>query len=614
LNTGPERYQEWWKKFVGAVTLGPILTFFLWLGLAAASSGSLAATEKFTLQQSSDSVGIYTEVFEVEKLTSLFIGLVLISTGLQVASGAAGALGGIAGKLVSEQTGTAGLKMALGAPAAVGARLGRAGAAGARFGARQVERRTGVGRGVGRGIIGAGAELRARGGLLGGLAGAALVKAGGGIERTAAESVKLAKGAAKERVAGMGLSEKVATLRSTDPEAKRLTAWSQSEIDKAGEATKEFVSDRSLQRQVRGDLERSMGETAGRKEFDNIMERSMRFMQRPEVQAELTDSERRNLLKTQTEHLDKVNVYDEAGEVDTAKTREAKKKIIEDAEFSNRNLSEAAIRDSDVQELLEGKVVRAYTDAKTGERVSVSAMDEVRKGIGVTREVTEAARGAGATFAESPAKMIEAALQNGYLKVEKLRPEDIRDKAGNIVPGRVEAFTRGAIQSEVDLSTMPTAVQSDFAKEADRQYKATTDPVEQRRIDRAEFSRTGQPSRIGIEADGRIRRGQHLTVREEISQRPESIVNLKVQVREGVRKGGNDVTKAITDNLKSADLEGLLKKYTEATTAEAQVDLRDAVWQVASAVESEMVRAKGAPSADLKKLRQKTSLVLGEMD
>ncbi len=97
-------YSQWWKKFSSAIVLGPILTFFLWLALAASAGGDIATKENFPTGET-ESFGIILQVFDMSQLTGLLLGVILLVVGLQQASSAAGALGGIAAKLVSEDMG-----------------------------------------------------------------------------------------------------------------------------------------------------------------------------------------------------------------------------------------------------------------------------------------------------------------------------------------------------------------------------------------------------------------------------------------------------------------------------------------------------------------------------
>lgn len=98
-------YADWWKRFTGAVTLGPILTFFIWLALAAASAGNLAETQGFDTtnvnEGETETTGLITAAFEAENMTSLIIAVALLFAGIEVSQSSASAIGSQAGKIAS---------------------------------------------------------------------------------------------------------------------------------------------------------------------------------------------------------------------------------------------------------------------------------------------------------------------------------------------------------------------------------------------------------------------------------------------------------------------------------------------------------------------------------
>ncbi|MBU4315457.1 hypothetical protein KJ673_03585, partial [Patescibacteria group bacterium] len=125
VSEGKSKYDEWMKMFVGAVTLGPILTFFLWLGLAAASAGPIATSEGMNFEGTKDVPTLLAGAFATDKFLSVIIGMILIMAGFKVASGAASAMGNIAGKLVTEDAGKKMFKGALTLPASTAYRGAR---------------------------------------------------------------------------------------------------------------------------------------------------------------------------------------------------------------------------------------------------------------------------------------------------------------------------------------------------------------------------------------------------------------------------------------------------------------------------------------------------------
>lgn len=129
--TSSGAYADWWKKFNCAVAVGPILTFFLWLTLAVAGAGNLAASkglESFS-QSSKVATSIPITLFEPVHLMTFIIAMAMMYAGFQAASEFCGGASGFVSNIMSKGQG-AGKALAIG-----GAGLGAAVAArGGRFG------------------------------------------------------------------------------------------------------------------------------------------------------------------------------------------------------------------------------------------------------------------------------------------------------------------------------------------------------------------------------------------------------------------------------------------------------------------------------------------------
>lgn len=160
-------YADWWKRFTGAVALGPILTFFVWLALAAASTGNLSEKQGFVQQTGTGSEeaasigGHITKAFDAPHLTSLIVAIALLFAGFEVSQSTASSMGGRAGAMASSAVkGIPGLAKSLarvGVPVGMAAGvagtatvgLGAAGVAGAAYGGGLLG---GVGLGAGLGV------------------------------------------------------------------------------------------------------------------------------------------------------------------------------------------------------------------------------------------------------------------------------------------------------------------------------------------------------------------------------------------------------------------------------------------------------------------------------
>jgi hypothetical protein len=98
-------YSDWWKRFSSAVALGPILTFFLWLSLAAAGSAGLAETQGFDLPPADNpelsTFGFITQTFDTPNMISLVIALALLFAGFEISQQTASGIGGKAGQMAA---------------------------------------------------------------------------------------------------------------------------------------------------------------------------------------------------------------------------------------------------------------------------------------------------------------------------------------------------------------------------------------------------------------------------------------------------------------------------------------------------------------------------------
>lgn len=107
FSMGESYYADWWKRFISTAALGPIMTFFLWLALASAGSGTLATQQGFETQLSNNPEftnisGIITKTFDSEHLTSLILGVALLFAGFEVSQSTAAGMGGRAAEIAQK--------------------------------------------------------------------------------------------------------------------------------------------------------------------------------------------------------------------------------------------------------------------------------------------------------------------------------------------------------------------------------------------------------------------------------------------------------------------------------------------------------------------------------
>jgi hypothetical protein len=203
LKPKQDPYVEWWKKFVCALQLGPILVFFLWLALAVAGSGDISSSAGFETGEGVDTGNILSAMSS-SRMVSFIVGILLLFVGLDAANDACAG----ADKIMSSMMGRAGgisKGLAIGAPAWLGQKgMQKASAVGKRAyretGGRMVKAaRNKLGAGLGKL-----AENRNYTGLIGVWAGrtSAKIKAQQGMEIAEAEKERGAV-STQERVANV---------------------------------------------------------------------------------------------------------------------------------------------------------------------------------------------------------------------------------------------------------------------------------------------------------------------------------------------------------------------------------------------------------------------------
>ncbi len=91
-----DAYQDWWKEFKCMVAVGPVLAFFLWLTLAVAGAGNIAANSGFNVGTNSNNADFISSLLELDNFLSFLIGMALLFSGLKAAtqfcSGMAGSM------------------------------------------------------------------------------------------------------------------------------------------------------------------------------------------------------------------------------------------------------------------------------------------------------------------------------------------------------------------------------------------------------------------------------------------------------------------------------------------------------------------------------------------
>ncbi len=362
--TGSGAYETWWKEFKCLVAVGPVLTFFLWLTLAVAGSGGIAESSGFDVAKGQNSAGIASSLFELHNFMGFLIGIAMIFAGFDAAK-----------QMCEGAKGGSFLAAAKKAPAA----LGRAGVA------------LGVA-GGGLALRGAGtaASLSARGtmGAAGLAAGAAKMAPGsaaiaGGVRDLATGAKKSAWGA----VEGLG---KKTGLRSLE---RAGLQGAQSSKDAAGVSRMEGVSAQAdkmkkMSREGKVGLAKQYADQVARGDNLSVNEQAQKtalfeeMMGDSRMQKDLGQDVVRTMYEQDGERYGQDVSHDAAktGKLEGFRKANAHYSGIDMNKIESwddaKNLSDAALQDSKVQEHLKG-IGSSHTDK---DKNPLSAYDAIVQG------------------------------------------------------------------------------------------------------------------------------------------------------------------------------------------------------------------------------------------
>jgi hypothetical protein len=578
LDTLGNSYSQWWQKLVGAITIGPILAFFLWLSLAMASGGPIAETEGFTELAEADTGGIarpLTEVFEDTNLLSLFLALVMLMVGFQVASAAAAQVGGVAAKFVNEKGGRALVGGAAALPGKLAYRTGRAGvragvAVGTR-GASEFAGRSKIPSQLAAGLTRSGESLRKRGGIAG-IVGGGIIATGAAGERKLSGLRTSQRGDARKNVEGYTSTQKFTELASI---TEANTPMRLGKRDERDFLLTDLATNKNTRKGFKDHLETTLGKEQGAAKFESMMASSMNHVRKNKDDLIGDDeAKKKAFFKTQAENLHML----EPDQI---------QEIVDDDDFKVGQLSGAAAQDSNVQSALEKKVVRTYKD-ENGVEQKVNAYQDLMAGKGVNQKVKDAMR-TGASkeqLGTAHSGAIANGLASGTINIAELNVEALQGaNADNIVQGIVEAREKGA-----DISSLQGDALMQFEQRAEAMKDVAT-PVDQRKIDRALFGAAGEVADIGVQQDGSISAGKRLTVEEEIKLRPQDLHKFSDQVAAGGAQG-NDISSAIASATDKVKIDSLAKQYGDASSDEIKEQLRQSVSTIKDSIAKEIARVQ----------------------
>jgi hypothetical protein len=381
LGQAGSAYNEWWKKFSSAIILGPMLTFFLWLALAAASTGDIISSENFPTGEATETMpGLVLQLFDMSQLSGLFLGLVLLVVGMQQASSAAGSLGGVAASFINEGMGMRIVKGAIRMPAQ---QLGR------QFnkGLSPVKGGTLTGE-LGKQLIASGQTVRSSrlntmtGGLLGATYGRALSEGGSVLQGFGDAQLHESQHNADERVKGWSkerLASELALVTSGEGAGLLST------VDAQNSALKRLVTEKSTQDTLEAEMVKKHGATDGAERFQNAMRSAIGTVEHHESHI-LGDNEKdgQNFNDTKTRFVHLLGeMRDEDGTMVDASTRQ--RRHMDHAKFDANKMSTAAIRDEGIQNIANTLIGRVKENGD-----EVSKLDEWKEGKGISTKLHDA--------------------------------------------------------------------------------------------------------------------------------------------------------------------------------------------------------------------------------
>ncbi len=592
------RYKEWWNMFTAALTLGPILTFFLWLGLAAASAGPIAVSEGLDFEGTEDIPTLLAEIFLSEKLVSLGIALILIMTGFKVASSAAQQLGNIAGKLVTEDVGKKMVKSALTLPASTAYR-------GARWtgkqAGRQIEGRFGVGQKLSKGLMGAGQAMAERGGFIGRAVGTRVMGAAGAVRRGAAAPDIAGREKAREEVQGMTIEERVARAGSVqvDPRTGKPQAMTLSEQRRQEALMLDATTDSTFRKKLKKDMDPDA--------YKQFMRASMQHVDKNKNELLTDDKQKKDFKKTKAGNL-REWIDGKVAADPNFDTQKELNDIVSDSDFKVNQLSADDIADPEIRQALENKTVRSWT-APDGSQRTENMLDQLKAGRGVKDEVKNAAL-TGFTgdvnLDQASADQIAEAVRAGVVDAGNITADHVAD------PARAQEVANGLARGGHNMEGIDAAAQANI-QAALRDLSTAAASVNDRRMYDTARLRSGEAATdvIQVAADGSMDANATATLREASRGNPDVIVNFQNHIQNAVNAGaGNDVTRAVTESYSRQDVDRLLQQYNAAQTDADRDNVRNIVDQMRSAVAAEGNR----PAADRTVTNRELNNMARQMD
>lgn len=586
-------YSDWWGKMIGAITLGPILAFFLWLSLSASAGGKITSTEHFPISNTTEGVGLMTSAFRLEEFTSILVGLILIMVGFQAASSAASQMGGVASTLVNEGMGKKIVGGAAKLPAIAGYRAGRK-AGGFAVGTterwtRSVDgygtggKGTGVFENVSNKMASGGAAVRNLGTGFTAI-GDTIIGAAGGVKAATdykTEGVKKAR----ENFDGRDMSGKMAVLSSISKEPESAFTGGREYADSAGLTA--LATDRGLQKQAEKEL--------GEEKFNELMGLAIKHVEKNKDDL-LDDAQKGKFLKTKAQNLHTLSDED-------------KRKVIDDDDFKLNMLSDKAAADKAVQSVLAAKASSTWETMPDGTKRSISLLEEGKLGKGVSMGVKDALNNVEKAkkidfsdkdeLAKATAAQVGATLRAGLNA-----PTDITKE--HLAGDQREILVNGIIDSGKSINEFNIDVKNEVLQEAKNQ-RATADTLKKIQIDKLVFEGEGDiTSAFGVDADGKMRDADsRVAAQGAIMNNPVEVSKFEEVVQRGHSSGaGNEVTETVVAAASQDTFNKIVSQFNDKQTTEpVRQQLRAAMKTFGTAIEAEINKVGNNAPKSLRNLQ-----------
>lgn len=571
---------QWWGKFSAALTMGPLLTFFLWLSLAAASSGGIAKSEFFPLPETPSAATLQS--FQTDQLTSVLLGLVLLVVGMQQAASAANSLGGMASWAINEKMGknvVSGVARVAGLQA-----IGYTGARAAAEGGRKVA----------GGAIQVGAQL-GKVPIVGGFAGRAVVDTVGAAQQRIEAFQKEGGKAAKERISRM----------TDDQKAANLKILAEGRTGALNISAKDDIAAMQTEIATNANLRKKNADILTPEQNRQLLKKALQYAEKKKDGYDDAQKDKLNKFKSEQAHI-----------LDDALGAGALAKHIDTEKFNPRDLSSAAAQDPKVLEALKKKVVRTLDSGDT-----VNAYDELMRGaygadlrknalqgrapaIADITEMKEAVRDAQGAITE-PARPYTAEELANAITADKLKPSAIPETAFT-GPNR-DSLVRAVIDKN-SVKDLQESTREAMVTALDSMPPDAVSIEDRAKVDRAMLDAGDSPALIGLMPVNATTMAATLTPQETI--RVEQILKQDPAAARhfapGIALGNwNDITKTIAREIQVSDVNKLAQEAQKASDPEKQ-KIREALEAIRDSIDNEIVSGVYTPAqvAEMSKTRR----------